>query len=79
VTTPLDLVADPQLVGRGYLTPLDHPLLGPLLFPRGAIANVFDRPIAPAPTLGEHNAAILAELGYAAAEQARLVELGAVG
>jgi formyl-CoA transferase len=73
VASPLDLTQDPQLVARGFLTPLDHPLLGRLLFPRGAIATVFDRPIAPAPRLGQHNAALLAELGYSPAEQASLV------
>lgn len=78
VATPLDLTQDPQLVARGFLTPLDHPLLGRLLFPRGAIATVFDRPIAPAPRLGQHNAALLAELGYSPADQASLIEGGAL-
>jgi crotonobetainyl-CoA:carnitine CoA-transferase CaiB-like acyl-CoA transferase len=76
VATPLDLTHDPQLVARGFLTPLEHPLLGNLLFPRGAIATVFDRPIAAAPRLGEHNPPLLAELGYSPAEQASLVEGG---
>jgi crotonobetainyl-CoA:carnitine CoA-transferase CaiB-like acyl-CoA transferase len=78
VSTTLDLVEDPQLVARGFLTPLDHPLLGRLLYPRGAIATAVDRPVAPAPTLGQHTAAILGELGYTAAEHASLVERGAV-
>jgi crotonobetainyl-CoA:carnitine CoA-transferase CaiB-like acyl-CoA transferase len=76
VATALDLTHDPQLVARGFLTPLDHPLLGTLLFPRGAIATVFDRPIAAAPRLGQHNAELLAELGYSPADQASLVEGG---
>ncbi len=78
VATPLDLAQDPQLIARGFLTPLDHPLFGRLLFPRGAIATVFDRPLVPAPRLGEHNAVLLAELGYSPAEQASLVEGGAL-
>jgi crotonobetainyl-CoA:carnitine CoA-transferase CaiB-like acyl-CoA transferase len=78
VATALDLVEDPQLVARGFLTPLEHPLLGSLLFPRGALATVLDRAVGPAPTLGQHNAEVLAELGYSAADHASLVESGAV-
>jgi crotonobetainyl-CoA:carnitine CoA-transferase CaiB-like acyl-CoA transferase len=76
VTTPLDLTDDPQLIARGFLTPMDHPLLGRLLFPRGAIATVLDRPLGPAPTLGQHNAEFLGELGYSPADHASLVESG---
>lgn len=59
VSTTLDLINDPQLIARGYLKPLDHPALGQLLFPQGAIASMHGRSMKPAPKLGEHNAEIL--------------------
>ena len=74
VTTPRDLVDDPQLLARGFLRELAHPMLGTLNAPVGAIGQLWDRPPAAAPRLGEHNAAILAELGYAADERRRLME-----
>jgi hypothetical protein len=46
------------------------------LFPRGAIATVLDRPLDPAPMLGQHNAELLVELGYSPADHASLVESG---
>lgn len=65
VSTTLDLVNDPQLIARGYLKPIDHPQLGPLPFPQGAIASMHGRSMKPAPKLGEHNEEVLKELGYA--------------
>lgn len=65
VASPLDLVRDPQLVARGFLREVEHPELGRLLYPAGAIASMGGTCPAPAPRLGEHNAAILAELGLA--------------
>lgn len=61
VSTTLDLVNDPQLIARGYLKPLDHPLLGSLRFPQGAIASMLGRSLHPAPKLGEHNTELLQE------------------
>lgn len=65
VSTTLDLINDPQLIARGYLQPLDHPQLGSLLFPQGAIAGMHGRSMKPAPKLGEHNDEVLAALGVA--------------
>lgn len=62
VSTPLDLVNDPQLIARGFLTEIDHPEFGKILFPQGAIASVLGARLSPAPRLGEHNEEILAEL-----------------
>jgi crotonobetainyl-CoA:carnitine CoA-transferase CaiB-like acyl-CoA transferase len=78
VSTSLDLVEDPQLVARGFLQPVDHPLLGRVLLPRGAVATVLERPVGPAPTLGQDTAAVLTELGYSAEDRASLVERGVV-
>lgn len=69
VATAFDLAQDPQLIARGFLTEIDHPLFGKMLFPVGALASVLGRKLAPAPRLGEHSAVILAELGYSAADQ----------
>ncbi|HKY10017.1 MAG TPA: CoA transferase, partial [Candidatus Binatia bacterium] len=36
VSTPLDLIGDPQLVARGFLAEVDHPKFGKINFPHGA-------------------------------------------
>lgn len=59
VSTTLDLIADPQLVARGFLTTLEHPDFGKIRFPEGAIASVMGNHLSPAPKLGENNAEIL--------------------
>lgn len=68
VTTPLDLVDDPQLIARGFLRKMNHPQYGDINFPHGAIAGVLGTSLKPAPTLGEHNAEILRRLGYSTTE-----------
>lgn len=59
VSTPLDLVGDPQLLARGFLSEMNHRELGKINFPHGAIASVLGNRMARAPKLGEHNAEIL--------------------
>ena len=59
-------------------TEIDHPLFGRIVFPRGAIATILGKPVHLAPTLGQHTEEILSELGYGAAEQQILVEIGAL-
>ncbi len=78
VSTVLDLVDDPQLLAREFLTEIDHPQFGRVRFPRGAIATMLARPGKIAPTLGQHNREILSELGYSEAEQQALIEIGAL-
>ncbi len=78
VSTPLDLAGDPHLVARGYLTETDDPRFGRIPFPRGPVARVRGQEMTPAPTIGQHNAEILAELGYSPAEREALAETGAV-
>ena len=73
VTTPADLVNDPQLLARGFLQPTEHRDFRSVNLPAGAIAALWNQPMAPAPRLGEHNRAILAELGYGEAERRSLL------
>ena len=62
VSTPLDLVGDPQLRARGFLSEMDHPEFGKVNFPHGAVASVLGNRMSPAPRLGEHNEEILGAL-----------------
>ena len=62
VTTPLELVDDPQLVARGFLVETELPGLGRVRVPRGALATVFGTTPGPAPLLGQHTEEILAEV-----------------
>ncbi len=78
VSTPLDLTRDAQLIARGYLAEADDPRFGRIPFPRGAVARVRGQEMGPAPTLGQHNGEILAELGYSDADRRAMVETGAV-
>jgi crotonobetainyl-CoA:carnitine CoA-transferase CaiB-like acyl-CoA transferase len=76
VATVLDLARDPQLIDRGFLQELDHPRFGRIMFPMGATAPMNGVALTPAPTLGQHTASVLAELGYTEADVEALVESG---
>ena len=78
VSTPLDLVEDPQLIARGFLKEIDHPVFGRIKFPEGAIASVLGTQLTPAPRLGEHTAEILTQLGYSDDDRQSLISAGAV-
>ena len=72
--------ASPQVAARGLLAEVEHPVLGPLR----QVGPPFELHATPAvvrtppPLLGEHSDEVLAELGYAPAEVARLRAEGAV-
>ena len=71
---------DPQVQHLNLVQETEHPTQGPvrlLGFPVRFAATPLPPSTAP-PTLGQDTAAILAELGYAPAEIARLSEEGAV-
>jgi len=79
VNTMADLYAHPQLAARKRWREIGSPA-GPLpaLLPPGAWIDAPPR-MDPVPALGEHTDAILGELGYDAAEIARLRADGTVG
>jgi crotonobetainyl-CoA:carnitine CoA-transferase CaiB-like acyl-CoA transferase len=65
-----EVIANEQVLARELIIELDHPDIGRVRQPKPAAR--FDRTPAriqgPAPRIGEHSAAILAELGFADAE-----------
>jgi crotonobetainyl-CoA:carnitine CoA-transferase CaiB-like acyl-CoA transferase len=69
-----EVIANEQVLARKLIAELDHPDIG--LVRQPVPAARFDRTPAriqgPAPRIGEHSAAILAELGFEAAEIERL-------
>jgi len=74
VSTSLELAEDVQLIDRRFLVQAAHPVHGKMLFPRGALATVWDQDIGFAPALGSANAELLGELGYTPEEQVLLFE-----
>ncbi len=73
-----DLWAHPQLAARQRWREVGSPV-GPIpaLLPPGA-NPAFEARMDPVPALGQHSEAILAELGFAEADRARLAQEGAV-
>jgi crotonobetainyl-CoA:carnitine CoA-transferase CaiB-like acyl-CoA transferase len=69
-----EVIANEQVVARELILKLEHPDIGPVRQPKPAAR--FDRTPAqiqgPAPRIGAHTAAILAEIGLEAAEIERL-------
>ena len=74
-----DVLTDPQVVHNGLIETIDQPGLGPIRQARPA-ARFDATPAAirgPAPSIGQHTEAVLAELGLAPAEIAALIASGA--
>lgn len=70
IDSPAETVDNPQILARGYYVPVEHPELGEIKFP-GAPFLMNGSPWAvenTAPSLGQHNAQILGELGYGSQE-----------
>jgi len=81
VLRPAAMYDDPQLAARGFYVPLDHPLTGVRRYPAWPMAFSFaDAPHRfGAPTLGQHNAEVLAEIGVDPGTLADLEAAGVVG
>jgi len=75
VPTVRDLLEDEHLAARGFFQRIEHPEAGELPYP-GPPFRMTETPpaIERAPTLGEHNEAVLGDLGYSLEEQAILRE-----
>jgi len=73
LNTPADVLRDPHMQERRFFVTLEHPEAGPVQLP-GLAMRFSGTPgeLRRAPGLGEHNAAVLGELGYTAAEVAAL-------
>jgi crotonobetainyl-CoA:carnitine CoA-transferase CaiB-like acyl-CoA transferase len=69
-----EVIVNEQVLARELITEFDHPDIGSVRQPKPAAR--FDRTPAaiqgPAPRIGEHSAAVLAELGLEAVEIERL-------
>lgn len=77
-----ELLDDPQLNARGTYTTMTHPALD-FVLPAENVASPYgaplDWPMRPAPSVGQHTAAIARDLlGYSDAELAELIERGAL-
>ena len=76
-----EVMADPHVRARGLVVDTDHPTLG-RIETLGTPIKLSETPLAPgrpAPRLGEHTDAILADAGFGAEEIAELRRAGAVG
>ena len=71
VSSPDELAHNPQLLARGFLREVDHPVAGRINFPVGALASLWGRSPPLAPRLGQDNAAILNELDNSADDAVR--------
>lgn len=73
INTLLEASNDPDVLANGYVTHVDHPKHGKLKV-HGTPWQFSETPAKPgiAPELGEHNAAVLGELGYSATDVADL-------
>ena len=80
INFPDETLADPQILARGMIVELEHPLAG-LVRSIGNPVHLSETPITyrlPPPLLGEHNREVLLALGYDAGQVERLRERGIV-
>ncbi len=70
INTLLEAASDPDVLANGYITEVDYPKHGKKLKVHGSPWHFSETPaqIGVAPELGEHNEAMLAEVGYSTAE-----------
>ncbi len=70
INTLLEASNDPDVLANGYVTEVEYPKYGKKLKVHGSPWNFSETParIGIAPELGEHNEAVLMDIGYSAAE-----------
>ncbi len=70
INTLLEAASDPDVLANGYITEVDYPKHGKKLKVHGSPWQFSETPakIGVAPELGEHNEAVLREIGYSATE-----------
>jgi crotonobetainyl-CoA:carnitine CoA-transferase CaiB-like acyl-CoA transferase len=80
VNSIADLVEDPHLQIRGFFRQLSHPVVGPAVYagPPFQMHGTPGEMRAPAPGLGQHNAEVLAEIGYSSDDLQVLAATGVV-
>jgi crotonobetainyl-CoA:carnitine CoA-transferase CaiB-like acyl-CoA transferase len=83
VVHPRRVIDNPQLWARGFFEPVSHPVVGTVALP-GLPARLCSHPFplhrSPAPTLGQHNQAVLGGmLGIGLDELSRLAATGVIG
>ena len=73
-----EVLADPQIVARGMIVEQDHPVLGKIRLPNlpFRFSGYDTSPKSVAPSLGQHNREIAAEVGYSADEIDAMVRDG---
>ena len=76
INTLLEASNDPDVLANGYLTEVEYPKHGKKLKVHGSPWQFSETPakVGLAPELGEHNEAVLKEIGYSAAEIAAFRE-----
>ncbi len=76
-----ELLDDAQVLENGYLTSVEHPLMGPVRM-AGPMIQMSETPLAaqgPSPLLGQHTDEVLRALGYDDAHIAELRTAGVLG
>lgn len=71
---------DPQIVDRGMITEVEHPIIGPMrmISPPTKFSNLEYKVRRPAPWVGQHTSEVLREVGIADDELSRLYEEGVI-
>src|SRR6267142_3555776 len=74
INTLLEAASDPDVLANGYVAEIDYPKHGKRLKVHGTPWQFSETPAKPgiAPELGDHNEAVLKELGYSTSEVADL-------